>query len=85
MGLSFITVAPLVSQSRRCPPSRPPFHALFLMADDVIADLQNEFMIRIELIKLRTSRSFALEYPEISFESSATEGTPPAPEGSAYG
>ena len=38
-----------------------------LMADHVIADLQNQFLVRIEFVKLRTSGSFALKHPEIAF------------------
>ena len=40
---------------------------LFLVTDHVIADLQNKFVIRVELIELWTSGSLALKDPEVSF------------------
>ena len=40
---------------------------LVLMADDVIADLQDQFVVRVELVQLRASRGFSLEDPEVAF------------------
>src|SRR5581483_4498500 len=41
--------------------------SLFLVSDDVVADLQDQFVIGIEFIKLRTAGWFTLECPEITF------------------
>jgi hypothetical protein len=37
------------------------------MADHIVADLQNEFVFRVELIELRTSRGLALKNPKVAF------------------
>src|SRR5437867_1573205 len=39
---------------------------LFLVTDHVIADVQDKFVIRVELIELRTSGSLALKDPKIA-------------------
>src|SRR5438067_812060 len=40
---------------------------LFLVTDHLIADLQNKFVFRVELIELRTSERLALKHPKVPF------------------
>src|SRR5689334_7845751 len=40
---------------------------LLLMTDHIVADLQNEFGFRVELIELRASGSLALKDPQVAF------------------
>ena len=47
---------------------------LVLMADHVIADLQDQFVFGIELIKLRTACSFTLKYPKIALRIQSNRG-----------
>jgi hypothetical protein len=41
--------------------------SLLLMTDHLIADLQDKFVVRVELIELRTSGGLSLKDPKVAF------------------